>query len=707
MERPLISRRELLKNAAGLTVGLGLVISLPVPHIEGVPRTDGLVLQTFVRVFQDNRIEIVVAKSEMGQGVSSSLALLIADEMDADWELVSVRLEAELAAYKDPNGWGGTAGSTSVRTQFKRLRKVGANVRALLLSAASQQFGIPHQDLRAERSYVFDKNGQRLASFGELCAFAAHIPLPTAVSLKSPEQWTLIGKDTASKGSRAKAEGRVSYGIDTRLPGMLYAAVRQPRVFGARIANAAELQDKIAAPYRLLQKDQTLFVVGPSYWQAQNLIQALPVRYDVPNVVRESQQDLIEAKLMAAVRREGGISVSKAGDGKGALGLCEQTLEAEYFGPLLAHHTMEPMNGTAWVDAQHCEFWLPTQDGESSLALIAQTLERAPDTVQVHITAMGGGFGRRIEIDYVEQLIFVAKNIGVPVQLIWSRPEDTQHDFYRPAFAAKLKGGLSGQELRVWSGKNAGPSIAKRKRPSLELDRSSVEGFAETPYDIAHFEAEHEDLELGVPLGYWRSVGLSQNLFFTESFLDEIAFAAGRDPLALRLSLLKGKPRLQKLLERLREVSQWETSPDRQRMGMALLEGFGSLAAMAAKVSVVDKRLKVEQLWCVVDCGLVVHPKGAEAQVQGGALFGLAAALNGKITVKDGQIEQAYFSDLPFLKLADSPRVEVVFMPSDAAMGGLGEVAVPLAAPAVCNAIFRATGQRIRRLPIRDFSFPS
>ncbi len=694
------NRRELLKNSLGITLGVSFGFSISWdPVAEG--RDSGLILQTFVRLFPDNSLEIVVAKAEMGQGVASSMALLIADEMDADWNLVQVRTEGERKPYTDPNGWSGTAGSTSVRFQFQRLRKVGAEIRALVLEAAAKKWQVPVAQLKTQGSEVWTQDGRRLGTYGELLELLPQIPLPTRVALKKPSEWTLIGQNTPSKQARLKAEGKLPYSIDLKLPGMLYAAVRQPKIFGARVSNSAELPSLVAAPYRLLQDGQNVFVVGPSYWKAQKILDKLPIRYD--SSYQLSQAGL-EQKLFAAVQTKAGFEAAKKGDGAGALQLCEAVIEAEYFGPLLAHHTMEPLNATGWVTGDRCEFWIPTQTAEGAAAAIAAKIGRSKEQVLVHATPMGGGFGRKMEQDFVEQVAYLAKTLVEPVQLIWSRTEDTQHDFYRPAFAAKLSAGLSNGQLRVWSGKNAGPSLQRKRDPANpKLDPSAVDGFAEVPYDIENFEAWSEDVDLGVPVGFWRSVGLSQNAFFTECFLDEVAHSLNQDPLAFRRSLLTREPRLQRILDRLASLSQWYDSPNRQRMGVALLEGFGSMAGMVAQVVLEKKKVKVERLWIVVDCGQVVHRSGAEAQVQGGALFGLAAALNGKITVKDGQVEQNFFGDLPFLKLGDSPQIAVEFIEADSPLGGLGEVATPLAAPAVCNALFAATGQRIRRLPIKDF----
>lgn len=700
------SRRELITRSFGGTLGLAFGFSLPWALRDDAEAagSESAVLNTFVRIFADNRVEIAVVKAEMGQGVITSLAMLVAEEMDADWSTVEVKLEGEMGAFIDPKApFAGTFGSTSVKSNYERLRKIGAAVRQVLLQAAATQTGRLLNELKTSSGWVVDAQGQKLVNYGQLIETAAKLPLPADVPLKSADQFKILGKRQNRKDTVLKTEGQASYGMDVRLPGMKYAAVRQHRVFGSKLLNFADLQAQMPQGYQLIEVPGAIIAIGASYWQAQRSLDRLSPKYETTAAMDSNSQAAIEQKLSLAVQDVGGRSVFKKGDGSGALSLVETVVEAEYYTPFLAHGAMEPLNCTAWVTSDRCEFWVPTQSAQLITFAVAKVLGRAPMQVKVNVTYLGGGFGRKVETDYVVHAALASQAVQGPVQLIWSRSEDTQHDFYRPAFQAKFKGGLSEGQVKVWTGKNAGPSISKRQNPnSANVDFTSIDGFADIPYGIDHQEMFHQEVDCGVPVGYWRSVGKSQNTFFVESFVDELAAALNADPLQLRKDLLKEQPRAQRLLDKLAEVCDWANKPN---LGLAFMEGFGTLAAMAAQVSLVNNKVKVERFWTVVDCGPVVNPEGAEAQVQGAALYGLAAAMLGKVTISGGKVDQSIFADRPFIKLGEAPVHEVHFMPSTEAIGGLGEVSTPLAAPAITNALYRLTKKRIRRLPINDFSW--
>jgi isoquinoline 1-oxidoreductase beta subunit len=708
MQAWMSTRRELIGRS--LVGGIGLAFGFSLPWLgreaQSAEEQPSFVFNTFVRIFADNRIEIAIVKAEMGQGVSTSLAMLIAEEMDADWSRVEVKLEGELGAFIDPKTpFAGTFGSTSVRIQYERLRKVGAAIRQVFVQAAATQLGKAPAELKAQNSWIIDANGTRLLSYGALLETALKIPLPLDPPLKSQAQFTLIGQRVNRKDSFAKTNGVAQYGIDVRLPGMQYAAVRQHKAFGSTLLNFAELQALVPANYKLIEVPGAIIAIGASYWQAQKILDRLPVQYKTSTAIDGNSQLLIEQQLSAAVQDFTATSVKKSGDGIGALALCDKFVEAEYFTPFLAHGAMEPLNCTASIQADRCEFWLPTQSAQLVTSAMARLLNRAPNQIKVNTTLLGGSFGRKVETDYVVHAALASQAVEAPVQLIWSRAEDTQHDFYRPAFQAKFKAGLSDGQLRVWVGKNAGPSIMRRNNPASKIDATSIDGFADIPYAIDHQEIFHQEVDLGVPVGFWRSVGKSQNSFFVESFIDEIAQSLQQDPLQLRISLLGKQPRAIKVLERLAEVCNWAQNPDRESMGIAFSEGFGSFAAMAVQVKLISNKVKVERLWTVVDCGQLVNLEGAEAQVQGAALYGLAAALLGKITLTAGKVDQSIFGDRPFVKLAEAPIQEVYFIDNGLASGGLGEVATPLPAPAIANALFRLTQKRVRRLPFSDFSW--
>lgn len=699
------SRRELITRSLGGTLGLAFGFSLPwvLRNDVNAAAAESAVLNTFVRIFADNRVEIIVVKAEMGQGVLTSLAMLIAEELDADWSQVTVKLEGEMGVYVDPKApFAGTFGSTSVRTNYERLRKVGAAIRQVLLQAAATQTGRLLNELKTAGGWVIDAQGQKLVNYGQLIEAAAKLPLPVDVPLKSADQFKILGQRQHRKDTALKTEGQATYGIDVRLPGMKYAAVRQHRVFGSKLLNFAELQTQMPEGYQLIEVPGAIIAIGASYWQAQKSLDRLAPKYETTPAMDSNSQAAIEQKLSAAVQDVNGTSVFKKGDGVGALSLAETVVEAEYYTPFLAHATMEPLNCTAWVTSDRCEFWVPTQSAQLITFAVSKVLGRAPMQVKVNATYLGGGFGRKVETDYVIHAALASQAVQGPVQLIWSRSEDTQHDFYRPAFQAKMRAGISEGRLAVWTGKNAGPSISKRQNPSTKIDFTSIDGFADIPYAIDHQEMFHQEVDLGVPVGYWRSVGKSQNTFFVESFIDEVADRMQIDPLQLRKDLLRDQPRALRLLDKLAEVCSWNSRPN---LGLAFMDGFGTLAAMAAQVSLVNNKVKVERLWSVVDCGPVVNPESAEAQVQGAAIYGLAAAMLGKVTITGGKVDQTLFADRPFIRLSDAPVHEVHFIPSTDAIGGLGEVATPLAAPAVTNALYRLTRKRVRRLPISDFSW--
>ncbi|MFW7379615.1 MAG: molybdopterin cofactor-binding domain-containing protein [Oligoflexus sp.] len=710
MSQWISNRRELIKSSMTGAAGLCFAFSIP---WEGKKRRafadttidSAAMLHAFIKIYEDDQVEIAVVKAEMGQGVATSLSMIICEELDADWQKVHVRLEGELPPYYDPQtgGLAATFGSTSVRTQYQRLRVIGAAVKQNLLQAAAEILSSSVSDLRARDSQVFDASGKARLSYGQLARLAVNYPLPENPPLKDPGEFKLIGSRILRKDTEEKIEGSAVFGIDVVLPDLHYAAIKHHPSFGSKLLNFAALQNQVPQNYQLIEALGAIILVGPSYWQAQQILNRLPTDYELPTSVASKDQAQIESQLASAVEKIAGTEVFSKGSLTTIEEECDSFVEAEYFVPFLAHGAMEPMSCAAIVQDDRCEFWIPTQSAQLAAFAISQAINRPLDQIKINVTYLGGAFGRKVETDFVVQAALAAKASGKAVKLIWSRSEDTQHDFYRPAFQARLRAGFQDKRLLTWSGKNAGPSINRRANPATKIDFMSIEGFSEIPYAINHQKIFHEEVDLGLPVGYWRSVGKSQNTFFVESFIDELAHHMERDPLELRIELLDGHTRSQKLLQELADFCRWYDRPE--SMGLAFMEGFGSIAALASEVNVIDGKVKVENIWCVVDCGQVVNLDGAEAQIQGGAIFGLAAALTGKITVSQGRVEQRIFGDMPYLRLRDCPRMHVKVIASGEAMGGLGEVATPLPAPAVCNAIYKKTGQRIRRLPINDFRF--
>lgn len=701
------SRRDLIKNSITGALGISFGFTIPwrqSPASEATADSQSAAsLSAFVKIFNDNQIEIAVAKCEMGQGVATSLAMIISEELDADWQMVNIELVGEQPPYFDPEtgGLAATFGSTSVRAQYQRLRQIGASVRKVLLTATADKLGIAVADLHTKNSQIYDAQDNLVQSYGGIAREALTYPLPEQTSLKSPAEFRLIGQATVHIDAKAKINGEAVFGSDVDIPGMLYAAIKHHPAFGSKLVNFADLTPEVPADFLLVELPNALGLVGPSYWQAQQILNQLPTKYETDATLIQNQSE-VEAKYLSAVENFDGIEVRKQGSIDSAMQESEQSIQASYLVPYLAHGALEPMNCTAIVQDDHCEFWIPTQSAQLSSFAISQAINRPPHEIKINVTYVGGSFGRKVETDFVSQAALLAQAARKPVKLIWSRQEDTQHDFFRPAFSASFQAEIGAGKILAWQAKNAGPSVMNRSGQSTgQADFMSIEGFADIPYEISTQQIFHEELRFQIPVGYWRSVGKSHNVFFVESFIDELAHALALDPLELRLELLNQKPRAQRLLHQLAKISQWHDRKD--KLGMAYMEGFGSIAALACQVELSGQQLKTKKIFCVVDCGQVVNPDGAHAQIEGGAIFGLAAALSGKITIKDGRVEQRLFGDMPPLRMADAPEVAIHFMDSDASMGGLGEVSTPLVAPALCNAIFRTNGKRIRQLPVRDF----
>ncbi len=704
-----VNRRELIVSSLTGALGISLGFSLPIflEESQALAADEANTLQSFIKIYSDNRIEVVVVKAEMGQGVLTSLAMLLCEDLEAYWPDVTVKLEGEVAPFLDAKApFGATAGSSSVRSQYQRLRSIGASVRDLLIQAAAQSFDLVPSELYAQDSKIYDKSGQVRCTFGEVARAALYLKAPDNPQLKSADKFKLIGQRIANKDSLEKIEGRAVYGSDVQLPEMEYAAVRHHPSFGSQLSNFSEIAAQVAAPYKIFELPQAIGIVGPSYWQGQKILSALPAVYTAAPEQSEYQQAKLEARLIEAVKDESGDALTSKGDALGRLAESSEKIESIYLVPYLAHSPLEPMCATADVRKDRIDLWIPTQGPGGAVGAVAKALGRDPATIKAHVTFLGGGFGRKIENDAVVQAAILSEKSGKAVKLIWSRQEDTQHDVYRPMFAARLQAGFGAEGLMAWTGKNSGSSILRRSNPKIKIDPTGLEGFTELPYKgIEHLRVQHQEVDLGVPVGFWRSVGRSQNTYFTECFLDEIAAKLGRDPLDYRLEILGDNPRGRSVLETLARVSAWRDSPQRQRLGLAYSEAFGSIAAAVAQVAIENKKVRVEKIFVVVDCGRVINRQGAEAQIQGGAIFGLSAALYGKVTIKDKRVEQSIFAESPFLRIAEAPEVEVTFIDSGAELGGLGEVSTPLIAPAVCNAIFRQSQQMIRKLPIADYVF--
>jgi isoquinoline 1-oxidoreductase beta subunit len=701
------SRREFLKVTS--VGGAGLVISFHLPWGETLVAQEKQAESLFapnawLRIDKEGTITITVAKSEMGQGVRTALPMIVAEELDADW--AKVKVVQALADRK--YGSMGTGGSTSVRTSWEKLRKAGATARAMLVTAAAQTWHVLESECRTENSTVIHLPTGRKLTYAELTETAAKLPVPDNVRLKDPKEFRIIGKRMPRVDTPSKVDGSAKFGIEIRVPGMLYASVVQCPIFGGKVKSYDETKAAaVPGVKKILKIDGGVAVVADSTWAALQGREALQVVWDQgPNATLSSEQ--IRGMFIEAAKRPGAIA-EKAGDCDAALSTAAKRVEAVYEVPFLAHATMEPMNCVADVRRDRCEIWAPTQDPQGFQRVASEITGLPEAKVIVHTTLLGGGFGRRFMPDTLAQAVKVSKAIGVPVKVTWTREDDMMHDWYRPASYYVLSGGLDANgNLVAFKQKIVAPSISESNQPGSTkngLDEGAVEGAVRLPYSIPNFLVEYVMANTPVPLGYWRSVYPSQNVFAVESFMDELAYAAGRDPFEFRRSLVTKMPRMKKAMELAAEKAGWGTLLSKgHAMGIALSPPafYFTPVVQIAEVSVgTDKRVKLHRVVCAIDCGIVINPDSVEEQMEGGFVFGVTAALKGKITVKNGRVEQGNFDDYPLLTIDEMPVVETAIVESTEPPTGTGEPGVPAAAPAVANAVFAATGQRVRTLPIK------
>ncbi len=705
-----LSRRALLKGGLAAGAGLTLGFHLPVgPTARRRARAAGAVFapNAWIRIDADGVVTIVNSQSELGQGTLTSMAMIIADELDADWAKVKVEQSGAAPVYGNPN-FGGqqlTAGSQSIRGLMPTWRRAGAAAKAMLLGAAAKAWGVPVDELRAERGVVVHAATGRRLGYGELADEAAAEPVPQNPRLKTPAEFTLIGKDVPRLDIPDKVTGRAVFGLDVAVPGMLVATVERPPVFGGSVAGFDATRARaVKGVTHVVQIGSGVAVVARRYWAAKRGRDALAVKWHEGPNARRSSAEIRQA--YAALAAQPGPVARRDGDAAGALGEASRVLEAVYEVPFLAHATMEPMNCTAHVRPDGCDVWAPTQNqtGAQQEAMRITGLPR--EKVRIHTTFVGGGFGRRGETDYVVEAVELSKAVGVPVKVVWTREDDIRHDFYRPMTYNLFRAALDGQGRPVaWFHRIVGAGLFAQRgwaKPG-EIDRTAVEGAANIPYDIPNLQVEYHHKDLGVPVGFWRSVGASQNAFITESFVDELAAAATADPYEYRRTLLGKAPRHKAALELAAAKAGWgDPLPAGRHRGIAVAFSYGSYAAQVAEVSVAPNgAVRVHRVVCAIDCGLPINPDQIRAQMEGGIVWGLTAALRGEITIADGGVQQSNFHDYPMLRIDEMPEVEVYLVESQEAPGGVGEPGVPPIAPAVANAVFVATGKRIRQLPIR------
>jgi isoquinoline 1-oxidoreductase beta subunit len=669
----------------------------------------------WVVIQPDDTVIIRVARSEMGQGALTALSMLVAEELECDWNKVKTEFPRADENLRRNRIWGdfSTGGSRSIRNSQEPLRKAGATAREMLVAAAATRWGVAPSECRAANSVITHATSGRNVTFGQVAEAAATIAPPKSVTLKDAKDWRLVGKPTRRLDVPAKVTGQPIYGIDVRVPGMLHAALKQCPVFKGTLKSVDETAiDGMRGVHKVVKLKDAVAVVAENWWQARKALDALTIEWETGESGQVSSDSIREFLRGGLTADNAGVG-RKQGDIRQGFDSAVTRVNADYYVPFLAHATLEPQNCTAHVTGDRAEIWAPTQNGEAALASAAHTLGIPPKNVIVHKTMLGGGFGRRgVTQDFVPPAVLIAREVGRPVKVVWSREEDTGHDYYRPVAMARMAAGLdAGGMPAAWHVRMTGNSIWSTLMPMTVrggVDRQFQEGFlADMPYDIPNYLADYAIRNTHVPVGFWRCVNHTQNCFFKESFVDEMAHAAGIDPLAYRRRLIGRHRHAEKFLGVLDAAATragWGTPPPPGTFrGVALNEAYSTFVAAVAEVTVADDgTVRMPRIVVALDPGTVVNPLTAEMQTESAVVFGLTAALYGEITIKDGRVEQSNFDDYRMLRLAEMPRVETILMPSGGFWGGCGEPPVAVVAPALCNAIFAATGKRIRSLPLKN-----
>jgi isoquinoline 1-oxidoreductase subunit beta len=708
------SRRSFIKSSAVL--GGGLLLSF---HIPGAGQSAGASspreVNAWVVVQPDETVVIRIARSEMGQGTLTGLAQLVAEELDCDWARVRTEYPTPGQSLRRNRVWGSfsTGGSQGIRQSHEYVRKGGAAARLMLLQAAATAWNVPSAECQTRQSTITHALSGRSTTYGQVAEAAAKLPVPTDITLKSPAQWKLAGKRLARLDTVDKTTGKQIFGMDFVLPGMLNAAIRDCPVFGGtlRSYDEAAVLGRPGVKRVLRVGNSAVAVVADTWWHAKTALSALPVQWDEGPHAQASSAQFAQV-LQAALTQEQAVVGNAQGDAKAALKQAARTFEAVYSYPHQNHATMETMNATVRWTPTLCEAWVSTQNGEAAFNAVVEASGLKAEQCELYKLHLGGGFGRRGSTDYVTQAVLIAKSFpGTPIKLIWSREEDMAHGRYHPVTQCKLTAGLDAQgELTALHMRIAGQSILATVAPqNIKNGKDPVvfQGLnppgpeASLGYAIPHLLIDHAVHNPHVPAGFWRGVNLNQNTLYLECFIDELAHATRQDPLALRRKLLAGSPKPLAVLNAVAERAGWGLpAPKGVFRGLAQTMGFGSYVAACAEVSVsAEGELKVHRIVAATDPGHAVNPQQIEAQVEGSFAYGLSAALYGACTVKNGRIEQSNFHDYPVLKLAEMPRVEAIVMPSGGFWGGVGEPTIAVAAPAVFNALFAATGKRVRDFP--------
>jgi isoquinoline 1-oxidoreductase beta subunit len=711
-------RREFLKVSAALGGALALEFSFPIGSAAADGTATGMAagapvveVTAWIVIHPDDRIVIRIARSEMGQGTLTALAQLVAEELDCDWANVHTEFASPNEHFRRNRIWGSmsTGGSMGVRSSQDYVRKAGASARAMLVAAAAARWGVPASACAVDKGVVTHASSGRTLRYGELATDAAAIAPPKDVPLRDPKDWKIAGKSVHRLDIPDKVLGKPVFAVDVVLPGMLHASIAQCPVFGGKIASVdARDAQRMRGVKKVVREEGFVAVVADSWWRANEALKKVKIRWDVgengdasnATITRMLRDGLAQQKLPRA---------RSMGDVEAGIARAAKVVEAEYRSPYLNHATMEPQTCTAWFKPDgFLEIWTSTQNGEASMTAAAQASGLPLEKIEVHKMMLGGGFGRRGgPQDFVGQGVAIAKAMrGVPVKMMWSREEDMRHGFYRPASIVRMKAGLDAQgRLLAMHTRIACPSILRVLMPEASLrggiDFTAVRAFNDMPYNVPNQQVDYAMRNGHVPVGFWRGPG-QQNEFYRECFIDELAFSAGRDPVDYRLDMLPDGDRNRLVLEAVARAAGWATPPVAGlHRGVAVANGFGSYAAMVAEVSVSAKgEVMVRRIVVAIDSGHVVNPDTCRAQAESNVVYGLGPVLYQENNVKDGRIVESNFHDFRLPGISEMPKVETVLVPSGGFWGGHGEPAILPLAPAVCNAVFRATGKRIRSLPL-------
>lgn len=709
-----ITRRAFIKSSA-ITAAGGMLLSFHIPVLAKAKPFEpwsesGAEINAWLAIDPDDTITIRVAQSEMGEGVFTSMPMIVAEELEADWRKVRAeyadanRSVTEDRVYKRMS----TGGSGAVRLSRPYLQQAGAEAREKLIKAASEKWGVPTEECYADYGRVYHRPTKRSINYGAIAADAARVSVAN-VQIKSPKDFDLLGLPTRRLDVPDKVDGSAIFGMDVRIPGMVYASVKHCPVLGGKLRgfryNAVRNMPGVIQAVRL---DDAVAIVADTWWHAESAVKKLPVDWDIGEEGK-AYSEKMQSEFVKALESDGTLVV-KEGDAPEVMDHAEKTIESDYTVPYLSHVCMEPLNCTVQIDKDRVDVWTGTQSPESVLRVVAEAAGVAPAKVYVHNCFLGGGFGRRSQPDYVKEAVAIAMEAGKPVQMIWSREEDSRQGRYRPMSAIRFKAGFDiGKQWIAYTNHSVTHSILSQLNPQVMekgVDPSSVEGLSDMPYSVPNKRITHTIRNTNLTTWFWRSVGHSQNAFAMECFVDEMAAAAGQDPLKFRRAHLKERPDMLNVLDMLQQKSEWgKAMPGGSAQGMAIHECFGTIVGQVAEVTVTDEgQAKVDRIVSVVDCGNLVNPLTAEEQVESAVIYGLTAALYGKLTVENGRILETNFDTYQMVTLEDAPVMETHFALSGGdKWGGMGEPGLPCVAPAVCNALYRITGRRIRSLPIKDY----